>query len=65
MNFRVNGMARDTVPVLDRAVQYGDGLFETLRVRDAQPEFLGRHLKRLDSGSPRLRADGNEWAGSE
>ena len=61
MNFRVNGMARDTVPVLDRAVQYGDGLFETLRVRDAQPEFLGRHLKRLDSGCQRLRFPAIPW----
>ncbi len=61
MNFRVNGLARDTVPILDRAVQYGDGLFETVRVRGARPEFLGRHLKRLESGCQRLRFPAIPW----
>jgi 4-amino-4-deoxychorismate lyase len=61
MNFRVNGVARDSISALDRAVQYGDGLFETVRVRGAKPEFLARHLKRLDSGCRRLRFPVIPW----
>jgi 4-amino-4-deoxychorismate lyase len=62
VKFRVNGIARDSIPLLDRAVQYGDGLFETVRVREARPEFLARHLKRLDSGCQRLRFPPIPWA---
>lgn len=62
MKFRVNGIARDSIPALDRAVQYGDGLFETVRVRGARPEFLARHLKRLGSGCQRLRFPAIPWA---
>jgi len=62
MNLRVNGVARDSIPALDRAVQYGDGLFETVRVRGARPEFLARHLNRLGSGCQRLRFPPIPWA---
>jgi 4-amino-4-deoxychorismate lyase len=58
---RVNGVAQDSIAALDRAVQYGDGLFETVRVRAAEPEFLARHLTRLRSGCERLRFPAIPW----
>lgn len=50
----VNGEARDTLPVSDRGLQYGDGLFETIAVREGKLEFWGRHLARLREGCARL-----------
>jgi 4-amino-4-deoxychorismate lyase len=38
-----------------RIVQYGDGLFETLRVRRGVPQYLDRHLQRLQAGCERLQ----------
>jgi len=35
------------ISVFDRGFLFGDGIFETLRVHDARPLFLERHLKRL------------------
>lgn len=61
MKIRVNGLDQDCIPALDRAVQYGDGLFETVRVRGARPEFLARHLTRLRSGCQRLRFPAIPW----
>ena len=43
-----------TVPVLDRGLQYGDALFETIACTDGQPRLLGRHLQRLAAGCRRL-----------
>jgi branched-subunit amino acid aminotransferase/4-amino-4-deoxychorismate lyase len=39
------GQAR--VSVNDRGFQFGDGLFETLRVQDGRVQFLAEHLDRL------------------
>ncbi|MEI7840067.1 MAG: aminodeoxychorismate lyase [Methylococcaceae bacterium] len=50
----VNGEQRDTVAIMDRGFQYGDGLFETIEVRANQPIFLQQHLKRLNADSQRL-----------
>ncbi|MBL6934993.1 MAG: aminodeoxychorismate lyase [Alphaproteobacteria bacterium] len=51
----VNGEAADTLPVSDRGLAYGDGLFETIAVREGKLEFWGRHLARLREGCERLR----------
>ena len=58
---RVNGTARDSVAALDRAVQYGDGVFETVRVRCGEPEYLERHLSRLRAGCQRLQFPPIPW----
>ena len=39
---------------LDRGLQYGDGLFETVKVEGGSPEFWDRHLERLAEGCERL-----------
>ncbi|HKS93771.1 MAG TPA: aminodeoxychorismate lyase, partial [Gammaproteobacteria bacterium] len=36
----VNGKPQNQVPVSDRGLQYGDGLFETLPVKHAQIPLL-------------------------
>jgi len=38
----------------DRGFAYGDGLFETIAVRDGRPRLLERHLERLRLGADRL-----------
>jgi len=50
----VNGEAGEQIPVLDRGFQYGDGLFETIRVDGGAPEFWDRHMARLAFGCARL-----------
>ncbi len=51
----VNGRPAGQISAADRAVQYGDGLFETLRVRASRAEFLERHIRRLAAGCERLQ----------
>jgi 4-amino-4-deoxychorismate lyase len=46
----IDGAAGTTVPVDDRGLQYGDGLFETVLVRAGRPRFLETHLARLGRG---------------
>lgn len=50
----VNGKAAETIDCNDRGLQYGDGVFETIAVSKGQPEFLHRHLDRLQAGCRRL-----------
>lgn len=50
----VNGKSKGHIETSDRGFQYGDGLFETIEVRDGQAVFLERHLARLNSGCRRL-----------
>jgi 4-amino-4-deoxychorismate lyase len=50
----VNGVAGARLDPLDRGLQYGDGLFETMAVRDGRARFLEWHLTRLADGARRL-----------
>ena len=43
-----------TVPITDRAFNYGDGLFETILVKDGQPKHIVQHIKRLHLGCSKL-----------
>lgn len=50
----INGVETDQITITDRGFQYGDGLFETIEVVEAQPVFLEQHLVRLSAGCSRL-----------
>jgi len=50
----VNGLVTTTLPVADRGLQYGDGLFETIALRNGEPLLWERHLQRLTGGCRRL-----------
>ena len=50
----VNGRNSDTLPVLDRGLLYGDGLFETIACIDGQMPLWERHMARLSRGCHRL-----------
>jgi 4-amino-4-deoxychorismate lyase len=50
----VDGRPAMGLSVLDRGLQYGDGLFETIACRNAQACFLDLHLQRLAEGCARL-----------
>lgn len=57
-----NGRPVAAVPVTDRGLAYGDGLFETIRVCGGRPQFLPLHLQRLRDGCARLRIELNDLA---
>lgn len=57
----VNGIRTHHVAVGERALQYGDGLFETIPVRQGRAEFVDRHLQRLQAGCERLALDFGDW----
>jgi 4-amino-4-deoxychorismate lyase len=46
----VNGEYNDHIPVSDRGLHYGDGLFETLAVVKGVPRLWDRHMSRLSRG---------------
>ena len=50
----VDGIEGTAVPADDRGLQYGDGLFETILVRNQVPRFLELHLARLERGLAQL-----------
>lgn len=50
----VNGRQQDHLPVADRGLHFGDGVFETLAVDEGRPLCLERHLERLAEGCSRL-----------
>lgn len=50
----VNGEQNAAISAQDRGLHYGDGVFETLAVRDGRPLLWGRHIARLNSGCQRL-----------
>ncbi|MDB6088704.1 MAG: 4-amino-4-deoxychorismate lyase [Gammaproteobacteria bacterium] len=53
----LNGVPAQQVSPLDRALHFGDGLFETIACRGGVPRFLSLHLERLELGCTRLGID--------
>ncbi len=51
----LNGAAITQLPLPDRGLDFGDGLFETLLLIDAKPLYLSLHMARLDRGLQVLR----------
>jgi 4-amino-4-deoxychorismate lyase len=50
----VDGIPATTVPITDRGFQYGDGLFETVRVVGGRAPLWLWHRQRLEHGAQRL-----------
>ncbi|MGY4535347.1 4-amino-4-deoxychorismate lyase [Pseudomonas sp. TE3786] len=50
----LDGRPAEAVSLMDRGLAYGDGLFETIAVKDGQPQLFERHLARLAEGCKRL-----------
>lgn len=50
----IDGEPCDRVPADDRGLQYGDGLFETIRLEEGVARHWERHLARLERGCERL-----------
>jgi 4-amino-4-deoxychorismate lyase len=53
----INGEPASVLDTRDRGLQYGDGVFETIAVSQGKPEFLSRHLQRLQAGCQKLGFD--------
>lgn len=53
----VDGQAANSLPLPDRGLEFGDGLYETLAVREGGLRLLDRHLARLQEGCRRLAID--------
>jgi 4-amino-4-deoxychorismate lyase len=56
----VNGRPTGLDPT-DRGLAYGDGLFETMALRDGRIRWLEYHLERLQSGCERLQISPLDW----
>jgi 4-amino-4-deoxychorismate lyase len=50
----IDGHPGECLPVTDRGLSYGDGLFESLALADGGPCLWERHLERLAAGCRRL-----------
>ncbi len=55
MSTWINGRRRTTLDCSDRGLQYGDGVFETMRVRAGRIRLLELHLDRLYLGCRALK----------
>jgi len=51
----INGKSDQLLEVADRGLNYGDGIFETIQVRDGVALLWERHLNRMRSGAKRLK----------
>jgi 4-amino-4-deoxychorismate lyase len=51
----INGSPGDSIGLSDRGLHYGDGLFETIAVRNGSCRFLDMHFQRLTQGCGRLK----------
>jgi 4-amino-4-deoxychorismate lyase len=58
MSAWINGRQSTRIDYRDRGLQYGDGVFETMRVRRGRIRLLDYHLERLFAGCRRLALQG-------
>ncbi|MDT0175559.1 aminodeoxychorismate lyase [Enterobacter sp. BRE11] len=58
----INGTEQRTLPVSDRATQFGDGCFTTAAVHNGRIQLLTAHLQRLREGCERLMMPDADWA---
>jgi 4-amino-4-deoxychorismate lyase len=59
----INGRKSTRVDYRDRGLQYGDGLFETMRIHRGRIRLLQYHLERLAAGCRRLEINGPSGPG--
>ncbi len=50
----VNGQPSNHFDATDRGLHYGDGLFETIAIRNGRPQLWAAHMNRLADGCARL-----------
>ena len=60
MSTWINGRKREHIDYRDRGLQYGDGVFETMRILRGRVRLLEYHLDRLLAGCHRLGITGPE-----
>ena len=53
----INGESQSSLPVSDRGLAYGDGVFETIRISSGNPTLAELHWNRLQSSCERLGID--------
>jgi 4-amino-4-deoxychorismate lyase len=54
----INGRKSARIDYRDRGLQYGDGVFETMRVRQGKVRLMEYHVERLDMSCRRLGIEG-------
>ncbi|MUK61135.1 aminodeoxychorismate lyase [Aliivibrio fischeri] len=59
--FWVNGMESESLPISDRATQYGDGFFTTMKVLNKKICLWELHLTRLKTSAERLGITEPDW----
>ena len=59
----INGISAEYLPVTDRGLQYGDGIFETIACEDTHPVFMSQHLQRMENAAGKLdiKYPGRHW----
>lgn len=50
----VNGEEGHTLPILDRGLHYGDGVFRTMRIASGTPLYWPKHIERLLDDAARI-----------
>jgi 4-amino-4-deoxychorismate lyase len=60
--FLINGIPQETLPASDRAIQFGDGCFTTVRIAAGQICLLDAHLQRLQMACEKLLIPFVAWA---
>lgn len=53
----INGIHAEHLSVMDRGLQYGDGLFETIACVDGELQFWEQHIQRMRAGAAILKID--------
>ena len=51
----INGKVCDQIEIFDRALHYGDGVFETIAIQDSKVLCFDEHLIRLEKGCKKLK----------